>query len=315
IPPPRAAISWYVAPLLRSSNSSTRVPLNTGCVCAPPNPGSNTCPRASTTVVSASISASISSEALTLSMRPSRTSMPPLTTIASSRNSGPTRGRAGPASVTTCEQLTTASVLSLFSDDIDPDADNISDHDRNDDLQSKRAKVFHIRNRNDRVTDVDQSNDEAGRTGNLEPPRRFNTKRFHSEKRNRKQDQVRQRVEDAAGIIDQLKRFLRVHTRQAHNADHDSDHAYKQNRVDRRLVLLVQTTKPTRQQSIPARDHRQPRVADEIDAHEGDGPNGDTENRNRPDCANPAERTKPDRKHLWNRSNHVDVIARDKCHH
>src|ERR1043165_2866333 len=315
MPPPRAAISWYVAPLLRSSNSSTRVPPNTGCVCASTKPGISTCPRASTTVISASISASISSVCPTFSIRPPRTSMPPLAMMPSSRSSGPTRGRAGPARVTTCEQLTTASVLSLLSDDIDPDTDNNGQHDCNDDLQCKRAQVFHGRDWNDRVTDVDQSNDEAGRTGDLEPPWRFNTKRFHSEKRNRKQDQVRQRVEDAAGIVDQLKRFLRVHTRQARNADHDSDHAYKQNRVDRRLVLLVQTTKPTRQQSIPARDHRQPRVADEIDAHEGDGPNGDTENRNRPDCANPAERTKPDRKHLWNRSNHVDVIARDKCHH
>ena len=45
--------------------------------------------------------------------------------IPSSRNSGPTRGRAGPDIVTSCEQLTTASVLISFSDDIKPDADDI----------------------------------------------------------------------------------------------------------------------------------------------------------------------------------------------
>src|SRR5678815_5395405 len=173
MPPPRAAISSYVAPLLRSSNSLTRVPPKTGCVCASTKPGNTTFPSASTTSVSLSINSSISSRLPTLSINPSRTNIPPFGMMPRSRNSGPTRGRAGPASVTSCEQLTTASVLLSFSNDIEPDADDICDNDCNDNLQTKRSKISHVSDWYDGVTYVDQSDDESGCTRDLQPPRRF----------------------------------------------------------------------------------------------------------------------------------------------
>src|ERR1043165_3456115 len=244
MPPPRAAISSYVAPLLRSSNSSTRVPPNTGCVCASTKPGKTTRPRASTTSVPVSISFSISSVVPTRSINPSRTNMPPFAMIPNSLSSTPTRGRAGPASVTSCEQLTTASVLFLFSENIEPDAYDVSDHDRNDDLQTKRSQIFHVRDWHDRVADVDQGDDESGSAGDLEPPRRLDAQRFHTKKRNRKQDEVRQCIEHTARIVDQLKRFVRVYTHQAKHTDHECHRTYKQNRVDGRLVFVVQPTKP-----------------------------------------------------------------------
>src|ERR1044072_1660990 len=160
MPPPRAAISSYVAPLLRSSNSLTRVPPKTGCVCASTKPGNTTFPSASTISVSLSISNSISSLLPTLSITPSRTNMPPLGMIPSSRNSGPTRGRAGPASVTSCEQLTTANVLLSCSDDIEPNAYYIRYHDSDNNLQRKRSEISYIRDRNDRVTNIDQSDNK-----------------------------------------------------------------------------------------------------------------------------------------------------------
>src|SRR5215213_3827 len=289
MPPPRAAISSYVAPLLRSSNSSTRVPPKTGCVCASTKPGKTTRPSASTTSVSPSIRVSISSLLPTRSISPSRINIPPFAMMLSSRSSGPTRGRAGPASVTSCEQLTTASVLSLFSEDIEREADDIRYHDCADNFQSERLKIFHVRNRNDGVTDVDQSDDEAGGARNLQPPRRFDAQRFHPKQRNGKQDKVGQRVEDSARVVDQLKRFVRVHTSQAGETDHQRHCPHEYNRVDWRLVLRVQAAKPSRQQSIPARDHRQTRVADKINAHQRYRPDSDTENRDRSYRAYPAQ--------------------------
>src|SRR6185503_6967586 len=217
MPPPRAAISWYVAPWLRSSNSSTRVPAKTGCVCASTKPGRTTRPPASITFVSVSINCSISAIVPTRSIKPSRTTNPPFSTIPSSRNSAPTRGRAGPASVTTCEQLITANFvpfcgLLAFSEDINRDANHIRQQHRAGDLQCKRKRALHICNRHDSETDVDKRDNEARRTRDLEPKRRFHAKGLHPKQRNRKQREVRQRVEDSAGVVQQLKRFLRAHS-------------------------------------------------------------------------------------------------------
>src|SRR5690242_14976990 len=140
----------------------------------------STCPRPSTTVVSASISVSISSVFPTFSIRPSRTSIPPSLTMPSSRNSGPTRGRAGPASVTTCEQLTTARVLLSFSEDINRDAERIRNQNRGNDLQRKYKRTADFSNRNNREADVNQSDDETRRARALEPQWRFDAERLHS---------------------------------------------------------------------------------------------------------------------------------------
>src|SRR5215213_5732067 len=242
MPPPRAAISSYVAPLLRSSNSSTRVPPKTGCVCASTNPGRTTRPSASTTSVSLSINDSISSLLPTRSINSSRTNIPPFAMMPSSRSSVPTRGRAGPASVTSCEQLTTASVLLFLSDDINRDADSVRYQHCDDNLQRKRQGTSDFSDWNNRKANIDQSDNEARRTRDLEPPRRSDTKCFHPKQRNRKQNEVRQCVENAAGIVDQLKRFLRMHARQAKHSEHQRHRAHKQDRVNRCLVLRMQAT-------------------------------------------------------------------------
>src|SRR6185503_1477817 len=195
-------ISSYVAPLLRSSNSSTRVPPNTGCVCASTNPGNTTRPSASTTSVSLSINVSTSSRLPTRSINPSRTNIPPFAMIPSSRNSAPVRGRAGPASVTSCEQLTTAKFLLSFSEDINRDADSVRYQHSSDDLESKRQRTSDFSNRNDSETNVNQGNYEARRTRDLEPPRRLHAKRLHAKQRYRKQNQIRERVENSAGVVD-----------------------------------------------------------------------------------------------------------------
>src|SRR6185369_10767112 len=146
-------------------------------------------------------------------MRPSRTSIPPLVMMPSSRNSGPTRGRAGPASVTTCAQLTTASVVFSFSEDINRDADRIRYQHRSNDLQREGKRAADVSNGNDREADVNQRDDETRRACKLEPPRRLHAQRLHAKQRNRKQHEIRQRVENSARVVDQLKRFLRVDTR------------------------------------------------------------------------------------------------------
>src|ERR1035437_5560629 len=68
-------------------------------------------PPASTIWASAESTRSIPARDPMACMRPSRTSMAPPGTMASSRISGPTRGRAGPARVTSCAQFQTASSL------------------------------------------------------------------------------------------------------------------------------------------------------------------------------------------------------------
>src|SRR5262245_5631966 len=138
----------------------------------------------------------------------------------SSRNSNPTRGRAGPASVTTCEQLITARVLLSFSEDINRDADRIRYQNRGDDLQREYKSISDFSNRYDRETDIDQGDDETRRARELEPPWRSDAERLHSKQRYRKQNEVRQRIENAAGVVDQLKRFLRMHSREAKPGEH-----------------------------------------------------------------------------------------------
>src|ERR1039458_2655218 len=68
-------------------------------------------PPASTIWASAETTRSIPARDPMACMRPSRTNMAPPGTMASSRISGPTRARAGPASVTSCAQFQTASSL------------------------------------------------------------------------------------------------------------------------------------------------------------------------------------------------------------
>src|SRR5215212_6049467 len=228
MPPPRAAISSYVAPWLRFSNSSTRVAPKTGCVCASTKPGKTTRPSASTTSVSPSIRVSISSLLPTRSISPSRINIPPFAMMPSSRSSGPTRGRAGPASVTSCEQLTTASVLLFLSDDINRDADSVRYQHCDDNLQRKREGTSDFSDWNNGKANINQSDDEARCTRDLEPPWRSDAKGLHPKQRNCKQNEVRQRVENAAGIVDQLKRFLRMHARQAKHSKHQGHRAHKQ---------------------------------------------------------------------------------------
>src|SRR5579883_610254 len=92
-------------PAQRISNSSARLPAKIRCVWASTNPGMTTRPPASITSVSAVALGSISERTPTAAMRPSRTSIAPSLRIESSRNSVPMRGRAGPASVTSCPQF------------------------------------------------------------------------------------------------------------------------------------------------------------------------------------------------------------------
>src|SRR5689334_14099532 len=180
MPPPRAAISAYVAPWLRSSNSSTRVPANTGCVCASTKPGSTTRPPASTTVVLSSINFSMSAVGPTRSINPLRTKTPPRSTMAKSRNSGPTRGRAGPASVTTCDAPTIASDLLSFADNINDEAESVRYQHGGNNFRRKQQRTGDVGDGNDGEADVDQGDDESRRAGELEPPRCFDAERLHS---------------------------------------------------------------------------------------------------------------------------------------
>src|ERR1044071_370223 len=117
-------------------------------------------------------------------IRPSRTNIAPSATMPSSRNSGPTRGRAGPASVTTCEQLITARVLLSFSEDINRDADSIRYQHSDHDLQREYEWISDFGDRSDRETDIDERDNEARRTRDLQPPGRSDAERLHPKQRN-----------------------------------------------------------------------------------------------------------------------------------
>src|SRR3954453_4704289 len=160
------------------------------------NPGKTTRPRASTISVSALISVSISSVLPTRSINPSRTNIPPFEMMPSSRSSRPTRGRDGPASVTSSAPIRASVLLSSFSEDMNRDADSIRYQHCGDNLQRKQQRTSNFRNRNDRKANVNQSDDKTRRASELEPPRRSDAKRLHSKQRNRKQREVSDRVKN-----------------------------------------------------------------------------------------------------------------------
>ena len=107
-PPRRSPHS--VAPSARFSNSSARLPANTGCVCASTNPGITTRPPASTTSRRGHRRVRFQRACRHSRCAHRAISIAPSAMMPSSRISAPTRGRAGPASVTSCEQPTTASL-------------------------------------------------------------------------------------------------------------------------------------------------------------------------------------------------------------
>src|SRR5712692_4662834 len=86
------------------------MPANTGCVCASTKPGITTRRPASIILQSSVIRGSISRRLPTASTRSPLTIIAPSSMIESWRRSPPVRGRRAPASVTSCEQLTTARV-------------------------------------------------------------------------------------------------------------------------------------------------------------------------------------------------------------
>ncbi len=85
---------------------------------------------------------------------------------------------------------------------VNPVDDGIRQHDRGDNLQRKRHPTLHGNNRNDRKADVDDGNQKARRARDLQPPRRAHAKSFHADERYGKQNEVSQRVENSAGVVE-----------------------------------------------------------------------------------------------------------------
>src|SRR5213079_3024804 len=93
---------------------------------------------------------------------------------------------------------------------------------------------------------------------------------LQAHKRYRKHHQISQRIKDAARVPQELKGFLLTYADQPYQPNSKGRGPNKDYRVDRRLALLVKAGEPVWKKPVPTGDHRQTRVAGELNARLGD---------------------------------------------
>ncbi len=126
--------------------------------------------------------------------------------------------------------------------------------------------AWHVDNRIDGEKNRGQRDNSAADRCNAQPDRGARTNRTHAKDRYCEHREVNNTVENIRGVIDELKRFLDSGTDLAGDRDEKCGRADEYDGIDRRFVSRMQTRKPIRQQSIPSRNHRQPRAAGYVNA-------------------------------------------------
>ena len=117
----------------------------------------------------------------------------------------------------------------------------------------KRAR--HVDNRVDGEKNSGQRDGSTADRRNAQPDRGTRTNRTRAKNRYCEHREVNNAVENVRGVIDELKCFLDSGTDLAGDRDEKCGRADEDDRINRCFVSRMQTRKPIRQQSIPARNH------------------------------------------------------------
>ena len=133
---------------------------------------------------------------------------------------------------------------------------------------------------------------------------------------NRKHHEIRESIEDASRILEQLKCFLLADTGDPRHAERQRDQPDEENRVHRRSKARMQLREPRRQQVVPTRDHRHARSC-AVNAMLELAIVRAVMQQNRHACRRNARAglAETDAQHLRNRTDQIDLIDRHERQH